>query len=99
MLSKKSMTKVSLKIRRHVNLSLFELDHCKTKHISNAQKKFFVLTYMKFFFLKILGCKDINFFLIFALKGFFRSRQQVGHDEGAAADVESILFIELLLQL
>ena len=50
MLSKKSMTKVNLKIRRLINLSLFELDHCKTKHISNAQKKFFVLTYMKFFF-------------------------------------------------
>ena len=42
---------------------------------------------------------DINFFLIFALKGFIRSRQQVGHNEGAASDVESILFIELLLQL
>jgi len=52
MLSKKSMTKVSLKIRRHVNISLFELDHCKTKHISNAQEKFFVLnkTYMKFLY-------------------------------------------------
>lgn len=42
MLLKKSMIKINLKIiRRHVNISLFGLDHCKTENNLNAQRNFF----------------------------------------------------------